>query len=84
MVTSIILLETQLLESLSREQLLGRLSERRTLLPLPMTMSWLDRQSTCNLRMLLLAAKVIDAVWHLDATYIDCRSTRPRDPWQTN
>lgn len=66
MVTSVILLEMPLLESLSREQLLGLLSERRALLPPSMGLRWLVRQSTCNLRMLLLAAKLIDAAWHLD------------------
>jgi hypothetical protein len=66
MLTSVADLEFRLLESMSREQMLAVLSQRQDLLPPAMSADWLSRQSMSALRMLLLAAKLLDAVRQMD------------------
>lgn len=55
-------LELRLLEGLDRRQVLDLLHERQSCLPPALTADWLDGQPTTRLRLLLLAAKVIDLV----------------------
>jgi hypothetical protein len=55
-------LELQLLDSMSQEQLLAELKPRQHCLTCEMSGEWLCGRPPCALRMLLLAAKLIDVV----------------------
>jgi hypothetical protein len=65
MIASLTEIELDLLDSTSREQVLAQLQDRRGCLPLGMTDEWLAQQSTSRLRLLVLAAKLIDVVWRV-------------------
>jgi hypothetical protein len=64
MFATLIGLELSLLEGLSREQLLTVLVEQRESLSLRFSQDWLEGQSTDQLRLVLLAAKLLCLLRH--------------------
>ncbi|HEV3261251.1 MAG TPA: hypothetical protein VG013_30640 [Gemmataceae bacterium] len=64
MIAQLAEIELHLLDSMSREQVLAMLLQRNACIPVEMSEEWLSLQCTDRLRLLLLAAKLIEVVGH--------------------